>query len=124
LETLVQRLWDIFNQVISRALYPSTLGMDRDGWNVAIEWHGLWHQDLESGAPLINHAVTHSSKLRDALNAAWLCRMDFPQDSERIAVAALKLCNEIIREQQKARRKRIQNPTRKAIRPRAKEAKW
>lgn len=119
LENLVGRLWGIFNQVISRALYPSTLSIDRDGWNVAIEWHGVWRKDLENGAHLTNHAVTHSSKLRDALNAAWLCRMDFPQYSERIAAAALGLCNEIIKEQQKARRKRIQNPTRKAIRRRA-----
>src|SRR5215207_8321091 len=83
LENVTLRLWDIFNKAISGPLYPSMYSPDRDGWMVVIQWSDVWQKQLERGLPLTPlEDVTHSSKLRDALNVAWHCRMHYPKQSD------------------------------------------
>lgn len=68
------------------------------GWLKAKDWQRRITDNLRKDAhPLTGVKVTRTSKLRDALNAAWLCRIyDSPGNVRKISDAALALCEAII----------------------------
>jgi len=65
------------------------------GWTIAKEWAGHWQEQIKNrDAPLeIPLTVSPTSKLRDALNAAWLCRLQAkPEMLYAIEIVAKDLC--------------------------------
>jgi hypothetical protein len=107
LNQLVLDIKELFrNQVVS-AKYPLS---GRDGWLTAKNWSAGWDEQLIEGKELSKPEVTKTDKVRDALNAAWLSRLDLSKKEEgrenerdtetervrKIQVVAQKLCDEII----------------------------
>ena len=92
---------------------PDQAAYSRQDWTDAKKWAGSWYQDLESGETDLElpHEV-EGRRLRDALNAAWLCRQmmidkapsiitsaeGFNKAIESIAEAARYLCDAITAE--------------------------
>ncbi|HTG17446.1 MAG TPA: hypothetical protein VK747_19510 [Blastocatellia bacterium] len=111
LKILVDRIWDKFYQVIySAAKYP--VDSSEDGWQIALEWSQKWIDSLKQKAELPIPRVSVISKVRDVLNAAWLCRREYPDEIERITKAAYALCGDIIA-------KRLHKPTRESAQAQA-----
>ncbi|MCU0896358.1 MAG: hypothetical protein MUC55_02540 [Burkholderiales bacterium] len=81
------------------AQYPAS--SSTDGWLRALEWSGWWGKQLEEGKAL-SLPENPAGKLRDVLNATWLCRLnaadaDIPDSAYReLAQAAQDLCGVII----------------------------
>lgn len=88
---------------VDQAQYRHT---GEDGWHIARQWGEIWQGQLKKGEFLPIPEVSRTSKLRDALNAAWLCRIANPNKIEEIAGAARELCKKIIDEQRKPQRQR------------------
>jgi hypothetical protein len=122
----VEAIWAQFESVFYRgsALYPPA--SSAGGWSVASRWARDWAQKLLDNSPLRTPEVSESSTLRDALNAAWLCRIwimdpsgtdDMPEVQNppgeqlqetwlrQIVEAALDLCNSIYEKRMEYRRK-------------------
>lgn len=102
LKKLVDGIWDQFGEwLYPTAKYPA--GGD-SGWLVAEKWYRTWLGQLKEGHPLDIEDVSGRNALRDVLNAAWLCRLEYldqPQETaniEKFAEAAQKLCEAIIEE--------------------------
>jgi len=69
------------------------------GWYVARQWEGYWQSAIKNltGKLTVPPSVQATSKLRDGLNAAWLCRLRTnPEMLTYIETAAQELCMEII----------------------------
>lgn len=66
--------WHGFRPKFSQfAKYPDN---GPDGWNVAAKWAQDWLDQSSNNVPLkVPQDITHLSKLRDVLNAAWICRI-------------------------------------------------
>lgn len=103
---LVQAEKDSLRELVGRIgkrFYPLLLPAARyphtgdDGWTVAQAWSQGWCE-ASARQPL----TVGSGKLRDVLNAAWLCRINNPQKVGEIAEAAQKLCDAIIEERRAA----------------------
>ena len=102
--------------VYGRALFPTAryplAGKDDEGWVVAEKWAGTWGKILRENQPLTGTVkeeqpgegtqtdkiyVKKKSKLRDAINAAWLCRVKNKSEKiPSIALEARNLCEFII----------------------------
>jgi hypothetical protein len=79
----------------SAAEYPAT---GFSGWLTASNWQGQWHQKVEVRETLsVPGDISKTSKLRDALNAAWLFRILHPAEVREITRVGLLLCEEIIK---------------------------
>jgi hypothetical protein len=95
---LVDEIFKLFTTSTIRptAMYPES--SRETGWLKAREWRGKLLKNLREGRPALNDIhVTQTSKLHDALNAAWLCRIDDnAPELRRISRAALELCEAII----------------------------
>ena len=69
------------------------------GWLVAKEWEAHWQRQIDEFVPPLKVPanVSATSKLRDALNAAWLCQLKTePEMLPEIERAARDLCQQII----------------------------
>src|SRR5260370_4713317 len=98
--------WKVFIPKFSQfAKYPE---IGPDGWNVAAQWAQEWLTQLSNNDPLKTpQDITHLSKLRDVLNAAWICRLPNSKNPNSLSgisdaaqvnyveQAARNLCNEI-----------------------------
>ena len=99
-DELITGIWNAFsNKVRLPARFPDE--DPENGWLKALEWQRRLMNNLRSSAPARQDIpVTRTSKLRDALNAAWLCRIYVTPtdkvDIKRISEAALELCERII----------------------------
>lgn len=107
LEKLVDGIWPEFEHWLRPAAkYPHD--EKAYGWLVAEEWYRTWKDQLEKGQLLNIQDVSPRNTLRDVLNAAWLCRLEYLDEpehldrTERIEEAAHKLCAAIIAERRKA----------------------
>ena len=100
LETLLYDCWYHFTEYLPPiARYPHS---GRDGWDIAKRWAREWKTQLQSGViPLrLPEDKSTFSKLRDVLNAAWLCRTQ-EQDSRNIKLienVALQFCTTITKQ--------------------------
>jgi hypothetical protein len=95
---LVDRIWDKFyEEFLPTAKYP------HNGWQLALEWSQNWERQLRGADELSIPEVPSTSKVRDVLNAAWLCRTNNVDAIKRITTAAFRLCESIIR-------KRLEHP--------------
>lgn len=101
LDKLIDAVWMEFDEWLrDTAIYPHS---EKDyGWVIAEKWSRTWHRQLEEGQRLDIQEVSKNNKLRDVLNAAWLCRLDYvnkleeeSEKIEQIAEAAHRLCEEI-----------------------------
>lgn len=116
IEEQVQRIWRAYGRgLLPMARYPKKRG--EAGWLVAQDWETVWSKRLSHGgmmrlsesihvlepgmrAPPNTIVVTGENNLRDALNAAWLCRINsakHPGDIDEIARGAQSLCESIIK---------------------------
>ncbi len=105
-EAVLNRLDSVFD-VLPGVRYPE---QGDEGWEVAVEWCEGWLEQLQAGEPLTPPAnLTSESKLRDALNAAWLCRLRVTPDKvPGIAKATYDLCDLIVQQ-----RLRVLRPARR-----------
>lgn len=97
-EKLVEHLFREFSlELRTSALYPPK---GDNGWLKAQEWADQFQkytQNTSGDALSAFIKITRASKLRDALNAAWLNRVfNDPQSLNLITDAALQLCSAII----------------------------
>ena len=116
---------DIFSRELyqfrPRVRYPTGRLNEKTfgGWTVARQWEEQWQDELKNRVGTLTVPAVHSaSKLRDGLNAAWLCRLRTPPESlSYVERVSRDLCLEIIKERSTARR----NPGRRAanLRPRS-----
>jgi ATP/maltotriose-dependent transcriptional regulator MalT len=98
LEELVDKaLRELDDWLYENGAYPHS---GENGIKVAEMWAGEWKEQLAKLAneePLSIPEPWPQSTLRDALNAAWLCRIrGEPDKVDQVAEAAYKLCEEII----------------------------
>jgi hypothetical protein len=92
---------DIGPQIFTTAArYPD--GSPKDGWTKAQEWANSWWDQRKNGKPF-SLPDNPTGKLRDALNAAWLCRLSITGDFDvrsrghnDLANTATRLCQAII----------------------------
>ena len=93
---LVDMMWAQFD----REFYPTAKHPPAGGgWLVAQTWSAAWTNELKNQRKSVLSLpdVEKTSTLRNALNAAWLCRMDNePEDIPVIAEAARRLCDDIL----------------------------
>lgn len=117
LETWVENMWKMFRYLRPSARYPCT---GRNGWTVAQEWS----KSLDQGKQI---EPSGNDTLRDALNAAWLWRIQAPDTPDKvhkmedIAEATLGLCQQITKERAKSKSKSKAAP--RIGRPRQSRAK-
>jgi hypothetical protein len=70
-----------------------------NGWNVAERWAEAWKNELENFGELddlTEPGVTDKSKLRDVLNAAWLCVVEKPGHRGQIESVVKSTCDMIV----------------------------
>jgi hypothetical protein len=99
-EEQVTSLVDEILERFSWALKPkgAYLYQGAGGFEEAERWADGWLQQLDNGERLAIPRVSADSTLRNALNAAWLCRVQSqPYQFDVIADAAYELCKKIIR---------------------------
>jgi hypothetical protein len=107
LDEFVDRLDDAFrhdpNLLRSSAAYPYHAGgpsawdPPEGGWLVAERWARGWLEGLvDPGAPAVE--IPDRSRIRDLLNAAWICRIAEPTRIEAIAKLAEGTCAELVPE--------------------------
>lgn len=96
LAQLTARIWQGFDdEYFIEGRYPRNY-RDLEGWEIANNWAERWSSCLEERKRLELPEVQTTSKLRDALNAAWCCRLDYPDRVREITDATLELCEAII----------------------------
>ena len=96
LAELTGRIWQCFDdEYFIEGRYPKNY-RDQEGWETARRWAELWSERLEERRRLEAPDVQTTSKLRDALNAAWCCRLDYPDRVREITDVTLELCEAII----------------------------
>ena len=76
------------------------------GWTVARQWEEHWENQLSNHTGrLTTPEISSNGKLRDGLNAAWLCRLRTdPESLPYVETAAQELCLAIIGERASAKR--------------------
>jgi hypothetical protein len=95
---LVGRIKTVLEDLLVNAGYRNSIPGGA-GWSKAYQWYSLW---AEKGKQTPNNLpvpedITASSKVYDALNAAWAYRLfSKPQNLEPVAKATLGICNAII----------------------------
>jgi hypothetical protein len=92
-------IWEALKppHLLKKARYPAEGG--EEGWERAKMWAVALQKGLEGAGEEVPLAT--AGKLRDVLNAAWLCRLNAgaPEQVKLIARNALKLCQRIIAQQ-------------------------
>jgi hypothetical protein len=103
LEALVKSFLGKVTYLILNVTAGFPHGAGNDGWRKAQEWAGAWGEQWKKETKLV--APTEAGgKLRDVLNATWLCRLNnqgLPADTSRalqreLTAAAETLCKAII----------------------------
>lgn len=97
----LEQLAEVFYLTLNgTAMYPHQA--PRDGWRKAQEWSGAWLDQWRKNLPL-KVPVDAVGKLRDVLNATWLCRLEIDESPAvknrahlELALAAKNLSNVII----------------------------
>jgi hypothetical protein len=119
-EVVLNRLNQVFGG-LPGVRYPYE---GEEGWEVAVRWAEGWLDQLRAGVPLTPpDDARGDSKLRDALNAAWLCRLQVSPDKvPEVADIAYQLCDQVVERRQRAastarRRQAIKRPQQAAQRP-------
>ena len=96
-KAFVDEIWDVFRSTLSRG-YPDD--DPTDGWLSVQEAKGWATCRAPKTVEDFASAKRHLRKLRDALNAAWLWRLEHPNadDDTIIALeqATVRICHEII----------------------------
>jgi hypothetical protein len=98
-----EQVTSLVNDILERfswALKPkgAYLYKGEGGFEEVERWADGWLQQLDNGERLAIPRVSSDSTLRNALNAAWLCRVQSePYQFDAIADAAYELCMKIIR---------------------------
>jgi len=88
LDDWIETIWQkLFVKLLPGALYCP----DEEGWRVAKEWH---KQLLQKKSKSIQ--LKGDESLRDALNAAWLCRIKEPDRIREIEDEACDFCERIV----------------------------
>lgn len=96
LDRLVGTMWHTF----TREFYPpARYPAGESGWKVAVEWSAGWQKAIQDQQPLSLPAIDVESRLRNVLNAAWLCRLGAPGACSDIQQAAERLCEAILEHQ-------------------------
>lgn len=99
-----KRLEDLVDKIIGEIFPdvfrpPGEYHHGEHGWKLATTWANRWYTQLEANQNLDIPDLSKAyplPELRDALNAAWLCRSRSEQDKvKEITEAAYTLCNEI-----------------------------
>jgi hypothetical protein len=92
-------IWRVLKRaLLNAAQYP--LECDKEGWSIAFQQAQKWGEALEKGYSLLEGlADSQIIKVRDLLNAAWVCRIGRPGKIREIEEAAQKLCDRIIPQQ-------------------------
>ena len=97
LKEFAQEAWSIIDEVYKQDLpYPGF--SEYEGWQKSLEWAAVWEKQLRrEDKNLTPVRVSRLTALRDVFNAGWLCRLNYPEDSEKIARAMHKTCKKILR---------------------------
>jgi hypothetical protein len=96
LDKLVEAIWKRYRVALRPSAQYPVEGKTGDGWNLAKNWGQDWLKQLNDDKPLSMPDVTSTDKLRDVVNAAWICRVySSPRNADKIAGVALQLCNRI-----------------------------
>jgi hypothetical protein len=93
MDNWIKPMWQNLEDILGRprAIYPA---VEEEGWSVAQAWQktyedkGTWKSIEPSG----------TEQLRDVFNASWLCRIDHPDDVEKITREAVDFSNRILEE--------------------------
>lgn len=98
LSNLATDAWTLLTKMLPELEYPTQSWSD--GWSMARAWSEHWGKDLKDNKQELSlpDSVSFSNKLqlRDAINAAWLCRRKHPDQVDKIANAAKDLCQTIV----------------------------
>jgi hypothetical protein len=103
LDSFVADLYQILDQNLPLAQYPiyqDQYSLDLGGWAIATKWSQGWTRQAENGGGKMQmpDGVGESSKVRDALNAAWLCRSKLSNagDVRELTQVVKNVCDKII----------------------------
>lgn len=66
-------------------------------WRIAVELFAEWNEDLKADRELSTPSCSEKSSLKDVLNAAWLCLIQYSDRDKEIARAAKSLCMAILK---------------------------
>jgi len=95
IESFVDIVWNTTFKAFYRAARYSHA---EDGWKAALRWSGGWQQQLKENLRRNLEAESDSDedRLIDVLNAAWHCRLYYPDRIDEIGDGALSLCNDMV----------------------------
>jgi hypothetical protein len=106
LNSFVEEVYQILDQNLPYAQYPIYAGpnlLNLGGWTIATQWARAWMQQAKGGGASgmqIPTDLGKSSKVGDALNAAWLCRskLSIAGDVRELTQLVRNVCDKIITE--------------------------
>ena len=92
IECLWQQFYDSF---LPKLRYSGE--HDSAGWRDVETWSDMWEKEIEGGSRALSVPEPRvTSSLRDAINAAWLCRLFRPEHSSEITEVSNQLCAKIL----------------------------
>jgi len=105
LDNLVSDLFSLLSTMAILPLLYTCAEVDR-GLKAAQRWAWRWNDEWKKGLQ-VPPDLTATNWVRDALNAAWLCRIDHPNpdDDEKIAEATYQLMEKLLERKQQASEK-------------------
>jgi hypothetical protein len=97
----VSNLYEILEYNLPAARYPPVKDksfMEGGGWSVAQEWARNWYEASQAADARLEvpAGIGPSTRVRDALNAAWLCRFRLPAKAAQVSQVARDVCDAII----------------------------
>lgn len=98
LKDLAAIVKDKFDEGLAGTSYPLASSRLRTGWNIAQLWSEAWNEtSIKNGRLVIPDSFTDTTKVHDALNAAWDYRLTYePKNLMEIERVAIDLCKAII----------------------------
>jgi hypothetical protein len=93
LDIWLEELYVMLDKRLRDVKYPTS---GKDGWIVAQNWFGVWDRQFGNKEELSIDGNLPKGKLRDMLNAAWLCRFRYPDKVQEISRASQSLLREIL----------------------------
>jgi hypothetical protein len=96
LEQLVDEVERKFERLFK--YHPSAEYPYEEGWGLAKQWAEHWGKALKAGVvelTIEDMEIPKESSLRDVLNGAWLCRLDYPDKVDEIAKVAEDLFKQV-----------------------------